>query len=62
MLKKLIPLIFSSVFFEKLLAFGFLIFVGYLLSDFLRLFFITFLFAYLFLEAGSWLVGVIHAW
>lgn len=62
MLKKLIPLIFSSVFFEKLLAFGFLIFLGYLLSDFLILFFITFLFAYLFLEAGSWLVGVIHAW
>jgi predicted PurR-regulated permease PerM len=62
MLKKLIPLIFSSVFFEKLLAFGFLIFLGYLLSDFLILFFITFLFAYLFLEAGSWLVGMIHAW
>lgn len=62
MLRKLIPLIFSSIFFEKLFAFGFLIIIGYLLSDFLVLFFITFLFAYLFLEAGSWLTGIIHAW
>ncbi len=62
MLRKLIPLIFSSIFFEKLFAFGFLIFMGYMLSDFLVLFFITFLFAYLFLEAGSWLTGIIHAW
>jgi hypothetical protein len=35
MLRKLIPLIFSELFFQKLLAFGSLIFIGYLLSDFL---------------------------
>jgi predicted PurR-regulated permease PerM len=62
MLRKLIPLIFSSTFFQKLFAFGLLFLVGYILSDFLLLFFITFLFAYLFLESGSWLTGVIHAW
>ena len=62
MLRKLMPLMFSTVFFEKLFAFGFLIIMGYILSDFLVLFFITFLFAYLFLEAGSWLTGTIHAW
>lgn len=62
MLRKLIPLIFSSTFFEKLFAFGFLFLIGYILSDFLILFFITFLFAYLFLEVGSWISGIIHAW
>jgi len=62
MLRKLIPLIFSGIFFEKLFAFSFLAIVGYVLSDFLVLFFITFLFAYLFLEAGSWLTGLIHNW
>ena len=62
MLRKLIPLVFSSAFFQKLFAFGLLFLVGYILSDFLLLFFITFLFAYLFLESGSWLTGVIHTW
>ncbi|MBX9808968.1 AI-2E family transporter [Candidatus Gracilibacteria bacterium] len=62
MLRKLLPLVFSSIFFEKLFAFGFLLLVGYILSDFLILFFITFLFAYLFLETGSWLTGIIHDW
>lgn len=62
MLRKLIPLIFSGIFFEKLFAFWFLVIIGYVLSDFLVLFFITFLFAYLFLETGSWLTGIIHAW
>lgn len=62
MLRKLMPLVFSSIFFKKVFAFWFLILVGYILSDFLVLFFITFLFAYLFLEAGSWLTGIIHAW
>jgi predicted PurR-regulated permease PerM len=62
MLRKLIPLIFSELFFQKVLAFGLLFLVGYILSDFLLLFFITFLFAYLFLELGTWLTGVIHAW
>lgn len=62
MIRKLIPLVFSHRFFEKLIAFGTLFLVWYLLSDFLLLFFITFLFSYLFLEAGSWVVGVIHAW
>ncbi len=62
MLRKLTPLLFSGIFFEKLFAFGFLLLVGYLLSDFLILFFITFLFAYLFLESWSWISGIIHAW
>ena len=62
MLRKLIPLVFSGIFFEKLFAFSLLAIVGYVLSDFLVLFFITFLFAYLFLEVGSWLTGLIHNW
>lgn len=62
MIRKLIPLIFSSAFFEKLFAFGFLLFISYILTDFLILFFITFLFSYLFLEAGTWLTNTIHAW
>ncbi|MBC7503802.1 AI-2E family transporter [Candidatus Gracilibacteria bacterium] len=62
MLRKIIPLVFSSVFFQKVFAFGLLFLIGYILSDFLLLFFITFLFAYLFLEVGSWLTGVIHTW
>ena len=62
MLRKLIPLIFSELFFQKVLAFGLLFLIGYILSDFLLLFFITFLFAYLFLELGTWLTGMIHTW
>ena len=62
MIRKLLPLIFSVTFFEKILAFLFLVLIGYMLSDFLILFFITFLFAYLFLETGSWLTGIIHNW
>ena len=62
MISKLIPLVFSGAFFEKLFAFSFLFLVGYLLSDFLILFFITFLFAYLFLEVGTWISGIIHTW
>ncbi len=62
MLRKLIPLIFSNTFFEKITAFWLLILIGYVLTDFLILFFITFLFAYLFLETWSWLTGIIHNW
>ena len=36
--------------------------VGYALRDFLVLFFVTFLFAYIFLELGTYLAQKIHQW
>lgn len=36
--------------------------IGYLLTDFLVLFFVTFLFAYIFLELGTYLAHKIHEW
>lgn len=62
MLRTLLPLIFSSKFFEKLLAFSLLLLVGYFLRDFLALFLITFIFAYLFLSAGEVLAKKLHTW
>lgn len=62
MLNSLLPYIFSRLFFQKISAFIILIFIGYLLKDFLALFLITFIFAYLFLEIGTALAKKIHDW
>ncbi len=62
MFKTLLPLIFSAKFFEKIFAFTLIVAVGYFLRDFLALFLITFIFAYLFLSAGEVLAKKLHDW
>lgn len=47
---------------RKLATFAILIGLGFLVQDFLILFFITFIFAYLFLEVGQTLAHNIHSW
>ena len=47
---------------RKLATFAILFGLGFLVQDFLVLFFITFLFAYLFLEVGETLAHKIHNW
>jgi predicted PurR-regulated permease PerM len=61
-LKNLLPLIFGEIFWKKIIAYTLLFFIGYLLRDFLVLFFVTFLFAYIFLELGTYLSHKIHDW
>jgi predicted PurR-regulated permease PerM len=61
-LKNTLPLIFGEAFWKKLLAYSLLLLIGYSLGDFLILFFVTFLFAYIFLELGTWLAHRIHDW
>lgn len=61
-LKSLIPLIFGEIFWKKVIAYTILFVLGYALRDFLVLFFVTFLFAYIFLELGTWLATRIHTW
>ena len=60
--KNLLSIVFSQVVIEKIVAFVALIFIGWMLRDFLALFFITFLFAYIFLELGELLANKIHTW
>lgn len=62
MVKHFLPLIFSQKFFEKLTAFSFLLLIGYFLRDFLALFFITFIFAYIFLGTGTSIAKKLHDW
>lgn len=47
---------------RKLATFAILFGLGFLVQDFLVLFFITFIFAYLFLEVGETLAHRIHSW
>ena len=61
-LKSLVPIIFGEIFWKKVIAYTLLFFIGYLLRDFLILFFVTFLFAYIFLELGTYLAHMIHDW
>ena len=61
-LKTLLPIIFWETFWKKLIAYTLLLLIGYAIKDFLILFFITFLFAYIFLELGTWLANKIHTW
>jgi predicted PurR-regulated permease PerM len=60
--RKLLALIFSELFFKKILAFSLLVFLGYLLREFLALFLITFIFSYLFLETGIMVTNHLHEW
>lgn len=58
---------FISIYFppsviQKITTFVILIGLGFLLRDFLVLFFITFIFAYIFLEVGEILSHKIHDW
>lgn len=55
MFKKTALLIFSRLFFEKIFVIVLFFVVLYLLRDFLPLFLVTFIFAYLFIEAGDFL-------
>jgi predicted PurR-regulated permease PerM len=62
LLQPLITALFARPVIEKVIAFVLLIFTGWLLSDFLAIFFITFLFAYIFLEMGEALANRLYAW
>lgn len=54
-LKKLLKLLFSTVFLQKITAYLLLILVFYTVQDFVLIFFLTFVFAYLFLTFGTYL-------
>ena len=61
-LRSLLGLILGEVFWKKVIAYSILFLIGWTLRDFIILFFITFLFAYIFLEFGSYLAEKIHTW
>jgi predicted PurR-regulated permease PerM len=61
-IKSLLPIIFGEIFWKKMVAYALLFLIGYALRDFLVLFFVTFLFAYIFLELGTYLSYQIHHW
>ncbi len=61
-LKTALPIIFGDIFWKKIIAYSLLFVIGYALSDFLVLFFVTFLFAYIFLELGTYFATQIHDW
>ncbi len=60
--QKVVSTIFSDIVINKIIAFSLLIIIWWLLADFLALFFITFLFAYIFLELGELFANKLHAW
>jgi predicted PurR-regulated permease PerM len=60
--KKLLSIVFSQTVIEKIIAFLTLLAMGWILQDFLALFFITFLFAYIFLELGELFARKLHTW
>ena len=53
--KKILKLFFNRIFLEKFIAYGLLILFFYFFQDFLLVFFLTFLFAYLFLSFWKFL-------
>ncbi len=59
---RILALIFSRSVIEKLIALVFLFATLIVLKDFLALFFITFLFAYIFLELGELFADKLHTW
>lgn len=61
-LKTALPIIFGEIFWKKVIAYSLIFLIGYALSDFLILFFVTFLFAYIFLELGTYFAVQIHDW
>ena len=60
--RTLLRLVLGEVFWKKVIAYALIFLIGYILRDFIVLFFITFLFAYIFLELGTYLAGKIHHW
>ncbi len=62
MLKILLPLIFSEKFFQKIMAYGTILLLGYFLYDFLVFFFIIFICAYIFLKSGEEIASQLHNW
>lgn len=60
--QKLVSTIFSEIVINKIIAFTLLLIIGWVLTDFLALFFITFLFAYIFLELGELFANKVHHW
>ena len=61
-LRSFLSIIFSQIFWKKLLAFTSIFLIGWTLSDFLALFFITFICAYIFLEFGTTIAQKVHDW
>ena len=61
-LRSILAIFFGEVFWKKLSAYILLFLIGWTLQDFIILFFITFLFAYIFLELGTYLAEKIHVW
>lgn len=61
-MSRLLRLIFSRIFFQKMIAFLVLIVLAWMLQDFLMLFFVTFLFVSVFSEAGVWLSTRLASW
>jgi len=59
-LKKLSKLLFTPVFFQKILAYMVLIVAVYVLRDFMMILFLTFIFAYLFGTFGRFLRLYLH--
>ncbi len=62
LLRSFLSIILSEIFIKKVIAYTLLFVIGYILVDFLMLFFATFLFAYIFLELGTYVSHRIHAW
>ncbi len=62
LLRTFLSIILGELFLKKLIAYSLLFLIGYALRDFLMLFFVTFLFAYIFLELGTYLAHRIHSW
>ena len=62
MLKTLFSIIFSEKFFQKITAWTLLAVLFWSLRDFLPLFFIIFICAYIFLEAGGAIARRLHDW
>ena len=61
-LRSLFVIIFSETFWKKIIAYTSIFLIGWTLSDFLALFFITFICAYIFLEFGTTIAHHIHEW
>ena len=54
-LRKIFRLVFNKVFFQKIVAYTFLVLLFFIFQDFLLIFFLTFIFAYLFLTFWKFL-------
>lgn len=55
MIKKILKLFFGKIFLQKITAYILMILIFYILKDFILIFFLTFVFAYLFLTFGKFI-------